>query len=86
MNDGKRDVRSGEGRLFQEGARLFMRLEEGFNLLAQLGVIASGLGEVGGTSGRISFLQRVGEDLFNPLVLVCIHRRTVFNRARRKAS
>ena len=81
---GKDDGFAGQrgGWLLKETAGLFVRLEEGFNLLAQLGIIATGLGEVGGTFSRVCLLQGIGENLFNQFVVVCIHKRTVFNRGR----
>jgi hypothetical protein len=50
-----------------------MRLKEVFNELAQLGVIAANLGEVGGTFSRVPLLQRIGENFLNQFVAVCIH-------------
>jgi hypothetical protein len=59
-----------------------MRQEQGFNVLAQLGIVATGLGEVSGAFSRVCLLQGIGKYLFNQFVAVCIHRRTVFNRGR----
>ena len=54
-------------------ARLFVCFEEGFNVLAQLDIVATSLGEVGGAFGRVCLLQGIGEDFFNQFVAVCIH-------------
>jgi hypothetical protein len=47
-----------------------VRLEEGFDVLTQLGILAAGLAEVGGALRRVRLLQGVSENLFNQLVAV----------------
>ena len=58
------------GGFLEEGAGLLVRLEEGFDVLAQLGILTAGLAEVGGALRRVRLLQGVRENLFNQLVAV----------------
>ena len=83
---GKDDGVAGQrgGGFLKKTTGLFMRLEQGFNLLAQLDIVGTGLGEVSGAFRGVRLLQRVAEDFLNLPVVVGIHRRLVFHRGRRK--
>ena len=59
----------------------FVRLKKGFNLLAQLGVMATGFGDIGGPFSRVCLLQGIGEDFLNEFVAVCLHLRSAIPNA-----
>jgi hypothetical protein len=69
---GKDDLFAGRrwGGFLEEGAGLLVRLEEGFDVLTQLGILAAGVAELGGAVRRVRLLQGVRENLFNQLVAV----------------
>ena len=58
-DDGLAGQRSGW--FLKKTTGLFMRLEQGFNLLAKLGIIAAGLGEISGAFSRVCLFQGIGE-------------------------